>query len=322
MADRSASGGKPPRNWLLWASDTRYLEASAEKWCAAWAGGGDAVSLSAADADAARFTNEVRSLPMWQDLQAVRLRQAEQASSDLLQAVAAYLESPSDKTALLVEYAGDLGRPAAAWKKILGTIDSRPCMPRSARDLIRQRAGEAGFTVRPDAASALEDWASGDFARLASALDLLFLYRAGEGSVEAEDLEALLGAGGTPRQWDVQDAFLKRDRKNFVRLVHAIQRDGDAVPLAVVGMLARQFRALLMFHSQRARGVRPQEITARMLGLNYDWQARKLGESAARWPERSVRETLGRLYDLDLALKGDPGEPWAIFERHLLKAMA
>ncbi len=298
------------------------MEVPSGEWSLLWGGEDGVTDVSAADADAARFTNEVRSLPMWRDVQVVRLRHANQSSPELIQAIASYLDSPSEKTALLIEFVGNLGRPSAAWKNVLSKVQSRGCTPRNARDLIREKAGEAGFTIRPDAVSALEDWASGDFGKLASAIDLLFVYKAGEGVIAAEDLARLLGAGGTPRQWDVQDAFLKKDKRTFVRLVHRIQRDGDAVPLAVLGMMAKQFRALLLFHSFRARGMPSQGITAKMLGLNYDWQARKLGDTAGMWPESRVRETIGRFYDLDLALKGAPGEPWAIFERHLLHAMA
>jgi DNA polymerase III delta subunit len=322
MADRGSSKKTLPKNWLLWATDGRYLEAPSVEWGLLWGGEDGVTDISAADAGASMFTNEVRSLPMWRDVQVVRLRHADQSSPEMVQAIAAYLDSPSEKTALLIEFVGNLGRPSAAWKNILGRIKSRGCTPRSARDLIREKADGAGFTIKPEAVSALEDWASGDFGKLASAIDLLFVYKAEEGVIAAEDLERLLGAGGAPRQWDVQDAFLKKDKRTFVHLVHLIQRDGDAVPLAVLGMMAKQFRALLLFYSHRARGVPVQGITAKMLGLNYDWQARKLKDTAGRWPESRVRETIGRFYDLDLALKGAPGEPWAILERHLLHAIA
>lgn len=322
MSDKDSREKSLPRNWLLWAADTRYMEAPSEKWVRLWGGDEGVVELSAADSDASRFTNEVRSLPMWRDVQAVRLRHADQSTPEMVQAIAAYLDSPSEKTALLIEYVGNLGRPSAAWKTIVGKIASRGFTPRSGRDLVRDRVRGAGFSIDPDAVSALEDWASGDFGKLASALDLLMVYKAEEGTIAAEDLERLLGAGGTPKQWDVQDAFLKRDAKTLIRLVRDVQRDGDAVPLAVLGMLAKQLRALLLFHSHLARGVSSRAITAKMLGLNHDWQARKLGSTAAKWPESRVRETLGRLYALDLALKGAPGEPWAIFERHLLLALA
>jgi DNA polymerase III delta subunit len=317
---RGGERGEWPRTLLIWAGDSRLLEAAGQGWTAAWAGEGACVALSGADAEAGRFTMEVSSLPMWSDVQAVRLRQAELASEELLGALGRYLDKPSPSTALLVEYTGDLSekRAPAAWRALLAKIESRSFTPRSPRDFIQKRLKEEGLTMGAQARAALEEWALGDVGRLASALDLLAIYKHGERTVEEEDLEALLGAGGTPKQWDLQDAFMRGDAGKVVTLLRGLSRDPDAAPLAVVGMLAKQMRALLLLHGHVARGRKRREIGFRDLGLQHPYPAQKLVDASDGWPEARTRAAIGGLYAVDLALKGQPGEPWDTLERGLL----
>jgi DNA polymerase III subunit delta len=314
------------QNLLLWASDVRFLERSAGDWSAHWGGGEEAVVLSAPDTDPAVFETEVRSLPMWRERQVVRLRHAERASPKLVEALSSYFERPSSGTALLVEYTGELKREKevpAAWKGILERIDSRDCSPRGAAAYIRARAASEGFEVRPDAVEALEEWACGEMGRLVSALDLLFLYRASEKSVSVSDMESLLGAGGTPKMWDLQDAFLQGDRQKFMSLVGGIERDREASALAFLGMVAKQVRGLLLYRGLKSRGKKDSEITFRELGLGSPYPAQKLMKVAGRWPEERVRPALGALFQLDLALKSKPkdADEWSLLEQALLKLL-
>jgi DNA polymerase III delta subunit len=266
---------------------------------------------------------EARSLPMWTQTHLVRLKQAEGASQELLQELLQYLERPSESTALLVEYAGDLGTKGApsAWKAVLEKIEARDCGPRGARAYVTGRARAEGYALDTDTASALEEWACGDLGKLASAMDLLALYKKDETVSRAEDLESLLGAGGAPRAWDLQDAFLKGDRRVFLQILEGVRRDADVAPLAFLGMLAKQIRAALLFQGHRARGKAAGDIGFKELGFQSTYPAQKVVATAGRWPEQRIRRTLGALFELDLALKGDPGEPWTILERGLIKLM-
>ena len=315
-----AKGGAWPRTLLVWASDVRFLESATEAWCETWAGSDAVVSLSASDVDPAKFSMEVATVPMWSDYQVVRMRQGEEASDQLLAALSRYLESPSPTTALLIEYTGDLNdkRLPAAWRKLKEQVECRGFTPRSAKDYVQRRIQAEGFTITPEALSALDEWALGEVARLVSALDLLILYKFDERTIKAEDLGGLLGAGGAPKQWDLQDAFLKGDRAEFVALLEGVRRDPEAAPLAFLGMVAKQLRALLVFRGLLAKGRKRNEVSPKELGFNHPFPAQKLLSVADRWPEGRIRAAMGALFDLDLALKGDPGEPWSIVERHLL----
>ncbi len=318
-SDKSA----PPQNWLLWATHSRYTRPEAEKWCAFWGGEDGAVSLDASDITPGRFTMEVRSLPLWRELQVVRLRRSEQAGVEVVNSLAAYLESPNATTALLVEYGGAISKakPAPTWKAILKSVQSRNCSPRSVRQVVMERVRSEAFAITPAAVSALEEWACRDTGKAGSAMDLLILYKTEEKKIEAEDLDKLLGTGGAPTVWNLQDAFMEGNRKETARLLLAVERSAATQPIAVVGMLARQMRLLMLLHGYRARGEKDGSVPLTAFKFKQTFQLRKLSNLSGKWPEARTRKALSALYDLDLALKGDPGDPWTILEAAMLNLL-
>lgn len=325
---RNPSGSSPdqPKELLLWADDVRFLDEPGEAWVHRWSAGQGGAVLSAAGLAPGVFTMEVNTLPMWSERQVIRLRQAEEASEGLLMAISHYLDNPAPSTALLVEYVGDLRdkRLPAAWRDLSQKMTSRGCSvpAKQGKDYIRRRLADAGFTMTPQNMTALDEWAAGETARLVSALDILLLFKHGTGVIDAKDMAGLLGAGGTPQEWDLQDAFMAGDGGRFVRLLEAIRRDADAVPLAFLGMLAKQMRSLLLLRGLSAKGLKRREITPEMLGFRHPLPLNKLMAVADQWPESRLRGALASLYAIDLSLKGDPGDSWALLERGLLALLA
>lgn len=314
-----------PQNLLIWAGDSRFLEEVSKAWVAQWGGEAGAVNLGAAGLDPGALGMELNTLPMWSERQVVRLRQAEESAEDLVQSLARYLGNPAPSTALLIEYTGDLDPKKkhcpALWKPILEKLAVKSCEPRGGKEYIARRLRTEGLTIAPAAAEALDEWARGELGRLVSALDLLCLYKLGAKRIEEEDLDALLGTGGTPKEWDLQDAFLKGDKREFLALSAKISADPDCAPLMFVGMLAKQLRSLLLLHGHEARGAARQDITPKELGFGHPFPAQKLVAVAGKWPEARVRKALGVLFELDLDLKGHPGNDWTLVESHLLKVM-
>lgn len=310
-----------PRNVVLWAGDARMTEREAEAWCRAWGGEDGVLSLSAPDTTAADLLRELRSVPMFREIQPVRLRHAEGAGADLLAALDAYFDRPSPSAALLVEVAADLSRPTGVWKSLLGKVPARDLRVRSVRSYAESRARTEGFRLTAEALEGLEEWSQGEVSLAARALDLLFLYKVDEKVVDGPDLPALLGAGGTPRQWDAVDAFVRGDVKTLAATLAAIRRDPDAVPLAFLGMVAKQVRSLLHLRSAKAAGRNPRDVEPKELGFSHPTPVRRLAENLERWPEERIRRALGVLYDLDLSLKGGVRDAWGHVERHLLRIL-
>lgn len=309
-----------PQNWLIYGTHVRFLDASRDAWIASWGAGGGTEIIHGPEATPALLSSALNTFPMFSECQAIRLVHAEEASPEALEALSIYLGNPSGSTALLIECSLDLSKKAIpkAWEQIKANVKSKDCTVKNAASFVRQMAALAGFEVEPRAIAALEEWANGDLSLLPGALDLLFLYRAVEKRVREEDVESLLGAGGTPRLWDLQDALLQKDAASFLKTVAEIEGDPEQAPLAFVGMVSKQMRLLLHLRGLLAAGAQRHEINPRQLDKNlYPFQLNKLFDALPLWPEAHIRATFDNLYNLDLALKGDPGEPWERVERHL-----
>jgi DNA polymerase III delta subunit len=84
-------------------------------------------------------------------------------------------------------------------------------------------------------------------------------------------------------------------------------------------MVAKQLRHLLALHGLKVQGLSRREVQPKQLDPRMaPFQLEKLWRALPEWPEPAVRQGLAALYDLDLALKGDPGPPWGQVERRLL----
>ncbi len=328
------SGETLPRNYVLWATDPRFMEGEAESWCAFWGEGEGVVSLSGPEATPALLLGELRSIPMFRAVQPVRVRHAEAVGLETLQALADYLNAPSPSAALLLEVAADLGRMdrkgdaglkdlgnPAIWRDLLASVTVKSCQPANVRAYARDRARSEGMRLTDDALEALEEWSRDELALVVRALDLLFLYKWEERVVEAADLQALLGFGGTPSQWETVDAWVKGDAKALVHGLAGLIRDPDAVPLMFLGIAAKQMRGLLYLQAIRAKGGNPRKVPPKELGYSFPSRVEKLADVLDKWPEARIRQVLNRLFELDLALKGAPGDSWGHIQRVLLRTM-
>lgn len=342
---KTGQGDDHPQTWLLYGPDPRFFEEPAGAWTRRWGGEEGAVSFPAPGLTPAAFHTEVNSLPFLKERQVLRLTHLEGASKDLLDAVAAYCANPCPTTALLLEYQGSppsadkrgrrgTGEEASGPPAILvlfAAVPHRGCQPPAVRGYVTQRLREAGFRANPGALDAIEEWAARDVSRAAAALDLLLLYRAGEGILCEEDVAALLGAGGSPTRWQLSDAFMARDGRKFRLLLRQvesdpeIQREGSGGAIAFAGMIAKQVRALLISRGAIDSGASSQEAVA-LLGRDplkmKDYAAAKVLGALPKWPEAEIRGVLETLFRLDLALKGgaEPGPPWTLVERYLAPA--
>jgi DNA polymerase III delta subunit len=310
--------GAEPQNLILFSPQPRFMEAAAKKWIDYW-GDGDALPMDGSETSPGRLHTALNSFPLLQERNVVRLYHAESCSRELLDTLERYLSQPSESTALLIEYEGDPAKASASWKSILNKVSKRSCSPGSVPDYLEARAKAEGYKIAPNAVQALQEWSGGDMAKVPAAVDMLFLYRAREKEIGEKDASALLGAGGTPRIWDLQDAFLAKKRAGFLKLLEQTRADPDFHPLAFSGMLARQFRLLLKVRSLLSAGlsparIKPDDIQPKL----HRFVAKKLLGFVGKWTEAELREGLDALYRLDLALKGDPGTPDALLERHLL----
>lgn len=311
---------------LLYASDPRFMDAERKGFIEKW-GMESEVTRVPGSADAGQLTSHFMSRGIFETVTVLHLWQAEKFGAETVQALLGFLGKPSGEVAMLIEFTGDLSernrKLAKAWREIVSLAGVVNCNPPSVRAYITRRVREEGARIEDEALESLEQWANKDLALLPSALDLLCLAAMETKSITSCDVADLLGAGGSPNIFALQDCFLQKDREGVVSLVKKIESDEDAFPLAFVSVMARHLDMMMKVHGLMAGGLHPGEIKPEMVEKSmFPWQLEKVKRDAAKWTPEETFAALSALAGLDRGLKGDPGEPWATVERHLLMILS
>jgi DNA polymerase III subunit delta len=118
-------------------------------------------------------------------------------------------------------------------------------------------AERRGFTLSHDAARLLVERMGEGTTRLSAELDRLALWAGDAGSVDAEDLEAMIADTSEQAAWTLADAILERDAAGALAAAERLTAQGEAVT-PLVYQAAKRLREAHIAVSEMERG-RPQK---------------------------------------------------------------
>jgi DNA polymerase-3 subunit delta len=168
-----------------------------------------------------------------------------------LDVLEAYVRNPVPQTTLVL-VAADVDRTRKLYKTILkqGTIvecwglkgsrDARVDLrevARTAEQLVRKAASEAGQAIEPAAARLIAERAGTDIARLRGDVERLLLYTAGAAKIGVEDARQVVSAETAQDDWAVTNAIQRRDAAEALRQV-ALALESGGVSYQILGQLA------------------------------------------------------------------------------------
>lgn len=226
-----------------------------------------------------------------------------------VEAVAAYLDAPAPDTvlALVAEEAKDdsaVARSVARHGQVL-RFDVSKKQGQVERWVV-ERFRAAGVRAEPDAAKALVQIAGDDLHVLASEVDKLVTWAAGE-PVGEQEVEELAAPAGELPVYKATDAWGRRDLAALARTVDTMLERSDRPASTTIsilsGALARQVATVRRAGRLAERGVPPKEA-ASALGLRFEFQARNVLEFARNYGPRELDAAVVRMAELDHALKG------------------
>jgi DNA polymerase-3 subunit delta len=193
-------------------------------------------------------------------------------------------------------------------QKVGGRAHLQECELPPAREMpawIRSRAKELGGQFHPAAAIALAGHVVND-TRLASLeIEKLLTYVDFQRPVEAEDVEMLTTASAQTNVFDMVDAMAQGQKEQALRALHGLMEDQE--PVALFGMIIRQFRLLLMAREILAQGGTASNLTTE-LNL-HSFVADKLYRQAQRFNLRELEEIYHRLLEVDEDMKTSRSRP-------------
>ena len=108
---------------------------------------------------------------------------------------------------------------------------------RTAEQLVRQAAGNAGQQIEPAAAKLVAERAGTDISRLRGDVDRLLLYTSGTAKISLDDARQVVSAATAQDDWAVTNAIQRRDAPEALRQL-ALALDAGGVPYAILGQLA------------------------------------------------------------------------------------
>ncbi len=193
--------------------------------------------------------------------------------------------------------------PAAFLEAVAGEADVRVFAVLTGMDLrawAAQRARDRGADLSRaalDRLTALID--GGHLGDLAQEIDKLATYAAGR-RIEPEDIDALVSAAVQFRTWDLTDAVIAGRADRALAVLQAMH-GREFAPQMLIFMLTRQLRQLVLAQALAARGVRSDDMGAR-LGLS-GFPLRKVIEQASRFPPANLEAAYRRMLATDVAVK-------------------
>lgn len=236
-----------------------------------------------------------------------------------LKPVEEYLKRPSPTTVLAL-VGEDLKRDSALAKAVAKGGDvlvyNLPTRGRGSKaDLpkwVEQQFHERGIEIDHDAARALVELAGDDAQELATEVDKLTIWAAGE-RIGAAEVAELVPARAEVPPFDLTDGWGRRDVPAVLAASERlVERSGDAsrdVLLRTAGLLTNHVGRVRECQTLDAQGVPPAAAAERLKRNRFYVQ--KLYEQARNFSPDELGDALVRLAQLDHALKGGsrlPGE--------------
>ena len=248
--------------------------------------------------DPGRLLDEVNALGLFGGEKLVWLRNASNEKA-LLDAMAILVEGPPPANILLVE-AGDL-KKGSGLRKIVEpsrTVAIVPCYADDARalnGLIDTVLSEDGLAITPAARRHLLDLLGGDRAASRNEIRKLALYCRRYGTIEEEDVSAIIGDASSVSADEAVDAVLSGD---LPRLRHALQKVGTSkTPIfLVLQSCLKQFQMMeLMRAEMDEKKVQAGQVMM-TLGRQIHFKRKPLVEKALRaWHAKALARETERL---------------------------
>ena len=224
-----------------------------------------------------------------------------------VKAVESYLASPAPTTTLAL-VAEELKKDAPLYKACgkAGSVLDFSVVKKNLTTWISQQFAARGARAEPEACAALLQLVGDDLHQLASEVDKLATWAAGE-PIGEDEVEALVPPLAETSDYKLAEIWSQRDSAALLRLSEEIF-DRDSKPSRdVSSRLSARFggQVLAVAHAKRLKEAGVTASAAQKpLGLRFDWQVRRAYAQADAFSQSELDHAVVRLSELDLALKG------------------
>ncbi len=165
---------------------------------------------------------------------------------------------------------------------------------------IRQRVGERGGQITPQATQLLATNVGGDLRVMSQEIEKLTLYKLGRGEINADDVTRLCPYVAEANIFDLVDALGSRNSKRAALLLQQKVHEG-ADPFFLYSMMVRQFRLLIQVKILAEQELRPPAI-AKALKM-HGFVAGKIYQQSQHFSRAQLKQIYAHLLDMDVSVK-------------------
>jgi DNA polymerase-3 subunit delta len=253
----------------------------------------------------AALLDSARTLSLWDPHKFILVRQAEKVSAKSWEALTALLENPPERCAIFFQTFKADGRMkffqslAKAGDDCV-QVKLDPSVGGEWNKWLQAFLKDTGKELADEARPLLQEWTGGSLTELRHLVDRAALYAGGASEIRREHVTAV-GYRCTPEDvFRLSGAILAGDRASVLALMDTLVRQGEE-PIALVGLIARQYRWLLGILALRAEGKADSAIASEC-GI-YPMAAKVLFPASRRLGGKGVVRGLVALADADHSLK-------------------
>ena len=164
---------------------------------------------------------------------------------------------------------------------------------------LQRRARAAGLKLEPAAARLLVELIGRNTGVLASEVAKLKTY-AGDDAVSGEDVRALVAPAREANIFRLVDAVAEGRLTDALRALESLRNDGET-PQRLIGMIARQFRMIVIAREVLDGGGSPAQVRE---ALNVqEFVARRASEQARRFSQASAAAAMQRLLRCEVTIQ-------------------
>ena len=164
---------------------------------------------------------------------------------------------------------------------------------------ITKRAERHGGQITPPAAGELAAFVGNDLRLLDQEIAKLVAYTGGERPISVDDVHLLVSYAQEANVFHMVDALGRRDGRTAMRLLHQLL--DKQKPLALLGMIVRQFRILVQVKELSERGLGQREITDKL--KLHSFVVEKGLRQARNFSMAQLEKVYDQLVETDVAIK-------------------
>jgi DNA polymerase-3 subunit delta len=296
------SRGKARPFYLLYGDEAYLIERARKKIVDALLPHLGELNCTSYDAEQVRPAEIIaacNTLPCMAQRRIVQVKGSHHYGQSDLRSFIPYLQSPSPFTTLIFIAEKVLAEFLKEAKDGAFQLQHPPL--KEIPSWIRTIARELGKEIAPQAMGYIQEAVGRDLQGLYHELSKASLYVGERKRIELEDVEVVVSEVRAATIFELTKAIGERDLKRTFRALERIWESGEP-PLKILGMIARQFRHLLVTKEVQANGGGAEEIKKQVRVPN-PYYLKELAAQARGFSQGALQRAMTTLWETDLLLK-------------------